>query len=313
MGKEVKTVNKSLTPVGNNSVAKVTINPKEKCNTIVNIALPSVYGSCGYYYVPYKEDPIKKGEIVNKNGINFRSFLNHYDVLLDVRKTQERWQLALDSALRVIVNREALLKLDGADPNWSRYADFMKRHTADCGHIPPTYYRAYGYYYCSRFSKYLLPSMKSKEGKDWLKDARYLLQKYMDSGLDQNNIGNTIKLPCKLAPKASQTMTFAKQTVELSDKDFKTFAFNSHVPAYIDGGIKNVPLDDLMSIIAEPNIQEWMDWETLDQAIQVSAIVLPNLAQKGLKASKEGAKKAVDAVQDGFNNAVDKINSLFEK
>lgn len=296
MGKEVKTVNKSLTPVGNNSVAKVTINPKEKCNTVVNMALPSVYGSCGYYYVPYKEDPIKKGEIVNKNGINFRYFLNHYDVLLDVRKTQERWQLALDIALRVIVNREALLKLDGADPNWSRYADFMKRHTADCGHIPPTYYRAYGYYYCSRFGKYLLSSMKSKEGKAWLVNARKYLQEYMDDGLDQNNKGDVIKLPCKLAPKASQTMTFKQRTVELSDKDFKTFAFNSHVPAYIDGGIQKVPFLDLLNIIAEPGIQEWMDFETWDQAVQVFEIVYPMVGKPS---------KFI------FDNTVKRIRSLF--
>ncbi|MGQ9373079.1 hypothetical protein ACUM6W_04460 [Acinetobacter tandoii] len=311
MAEQKKSVNQSLTPVGNNSVAKVYVNPQEKCNTVVNMALNNVYGSCGYYYVPYKDDPIKKGEVVNKNGINIRYFLNHADVLIDVRKTQERWQLALDVALKVIINRESLLKLDGADPNWSRYSDFMKRHTKNCGHLPPTYYRAYGYYYCSRFGAYLLPSMKSKEGKDWLKDARYLLQKYMDRGLDQNNIGNTIKLPCKLAPKASQTMTFAKQTVELNDKTFKTFAFNSHVPAYIDGGIKNVPFPDLCRIIAEPNLQEWMDTETLRQAQQVAFVVVPDLAQKALDASKEGLNKAANTIEDGFNNTVDNVKSWF--
>lgn len=311
MAEQKKSVNQSLTPVGNNSVAKVYVNPPEKCNTVVNMALDSVYGNCGYYYVPYKDDPIKKGETVNKNGINIRYFLNHADVLIDVTKTQEKWQLALDIILRVIKNRESLLKLDGADPNWSRYADFMKRHTKDCGHLPPTYYRAYGYYYCSRFGAYLLPSMKSKEGKDWLKDARYLLQKYMDLGLAQNNIGNTIRLSCKLAPKASQTMAFAKQTVELNDKTFKTFAFNSHVPAYIDGGIKNVPLPDLCRIIAEPNLQEWMDIETLRQAQQVAFVVVPDLAQKALDASKEGLNKAVNTIQDGFNNAVEDVKSWF--
>lgn len=311
MAEQKKSVNQSLTLVGNNSVAKVYVNPQEKCNTVVNMALNNVYGSCGYYYVPYKDDPIKKGEVVNKNGINIRYFLKHADVLIDVRKTQERWQLALDVALKVIINRESLLKLDGADPNWSRYSDFMKRHTKNCGHLPPTYYRAYGYYYCSRFGAYLLPSMKSKEGKDWLKDARYLLQKYMDRGLDQNNIGNTIKLPCKLAPKASQTMTFAKQTVELNDKTFKTFAFNSHVPAYIDGGIKNVPFPDLCRIIAEPNLQEWMDTETLRQAQQVAFVVVPDLAQKALDASKEGLNKAANTIEDGFNNTVDNVKSWF--
>ena len=153
--------------------------------------------------------------------------------------------------------------------------------------------------------------MKSKEGKDWLKDARYLLQKYMDRGLDQNNIGNTIKLPCKLAPKASQTMTFAKQTVELNDKTFKTFAFNSHVPAYIDGGIKNVPFPDLCRIIAEPNLQEWMDTERLRQAQHVAFVVVPDLAQKALDASKEGLNKAANTIENGFNNTVDNVKSWF--
>lgn len=296
MAEKKKSVNQSLTPVGNNSVAKVYVNPQERCNTVVNMAIDSVYGSCGYYYVPYKDDPIWKGEVVNKNGINIRYFLNHADVLIDVTKTQEKWQLALDIALKVIKNRESLLKLDGADPNWSRYADFMKRHTATCGHLPPTYYRAYGYYYCSRFGEYLLPSMKSTEAKNWLKYARQYLQKYMDLGLSQNNIGNTIKLPCKLAPKASQTMTFAKQTVELDDKTFKTFAFNSHVPAYIDGGIQEIPFTDLLRIIAEPNLQEWMDFETWDQAVQVAEVVYPFFG---------GATKFV------FDNTIKRIRSLF--
>lgn len=296
MAEQKKSVNQSLTPVGNNSVAKVYVNPQEKCNTVVNMALDHVYGSCGYYYVPYKDDPIKKGEVVNKNGINIRYFLNHADVLIDVTKTQERWQLALEVALKVIKNRESLLKLDGSDPNWSRYADFMKRHTATCGHLPPTYYRAYGFYYCSRFGAYLLPSMKSKEGKDWLKDARYHLQLYMDRGLDQNNKGDVIKLPCKLAPKASQNMTFKKQTVELSDKDFKTFAFNSHVPAYIDGGIQEIPFTDLLRIIAEPNLQEWMDFETWDQAVQVAEVVYPFIG---------GTAKFL------FDNTIKRIRSIF--
>ena len=293
MAEQKKSVNQSLTPVGNNSVAKVYINPKEKCNTVVNMALPSVYGSCGYYYVPYKDDPIKKGEVVKKNGINIRYFLNHAEVLIDVRKTQERWHLALDITLRLTLNRESLLKLDGADPNWSRYADFMKRHTATCGHLPPTYYRAYGYYYCSRFGNYLLPSMKSNEAKKWLVNARRYLQVYMDDGLGQNNKGNVIKLPCKLSPEASQTMTFAKQTVELDDKTFKTFAFNSHVPAYIDGGMKDVPMADLLRISAEPNLQEWMDLETWAQAVQVAKIVLPH------------------KVAGTFSDAVDGVRSWF--
>ena len=41
-----KTVNTNMTETGNNSKAIVNINPKEKCNTVVNRALESVYGHC---------------------------------------------------------------------------------------------------------------------------------------------------------------------------------------------------------------------------------------------------------------------------
>ena len=49
------------------------------------------------------------------------------------------------------------------------------------------------------------------------------------------------------------------------------------MPAYIDGGIQYVPLQDLVQIICEPNIQEWMDIETMQQAIQVAEIVYPTI------------------------------------
>lgn len=280
MAEKKKSVNQSLTPVGNNSVAKVYLNPKEKCNTVVNMALDRVYGSCGYYYIPYNGDPVKKTtklDYVEKNGINIRYLYTHAPFLQIVKDSQSTWDFAIDVIYKYIENREALLALDGTNPNWSRYADFMKRHTKDCGHLPPTYYRAYGYYYCSRFGAYLLPSMKSPQGKEWLKEARYYLQKYMDLGLEQNNKGIEIFLSSKLNEKANQKMSFRKQSVELSDKTFKTFAFNSHVPAYIDGGIENVPLKDLIQIICEPNLQEWMDIETLQQAIQVAEIVYPKI------------------------------------
>lgn len=275
-----KSVNQSLTPTGNNSVAKVYINPKEKCNKLVNIASPRIYGHCSYYYVPYNGDPIKKGtalDYVDKNGVNFRYLYTHAPFLNIVKTSQSNWDFACEIVYKYIKNREALLALDTGNPNWSRYADFMKRHTSSCGHLPPTYYRAYGYYYCSRFGAYLLPSMKTATGREWLKNARKYLQLYMDSGLNQNNKGTEIFLSSKLNQKANQKMSFKQQTVELDDKTFKTFAFNSHVPAYIDGGIQNVPLKDLLKIICEPNIQEWMDIETMQQAIQVAEIVYPKI------------------------------------
>lgn len=280
MSDNTKTINQRLTATGNNSIATVSVNPQEKCNTFVNIASKKTYGHCSYYYVPYKGDPITektKLDYVDKNGINFRYIYTHAPIFKKVKDSQSTWDFAKDVIQKVIKNREALLALDSGDPNWSRYADFMKRHTANCGHLPPTYYRAYGYYYCSRFGAYLLPNMKSQAGKDWLKSARKYLQRYMDLGLDQNNKGTEIFLPSKLNHKADQQMSFKQQTVELDDKRFKTFAFNSHVPAYIDGGIQYVPFQDLVQIICEPNIQEWMDIETMQQAIQVAEIVYPTI------------------------------------
>lgn len=287
-------INKYLTPTGNNSVAKVTINPKEKCNPLVNMASAHVYGNCSYYYVPYNGDPVKKTtklDYVDKNGINIRYLYTHAPFLNIVKQSQSNWDFASDVIYKYIKNRDALLALSSGDPRWSRYADFMKRHTKECGHLPPTYYRAYGYYYCSRFGAYLLPSMTSIVAKNWLKDARLYLQKYMDLGLGQNNIGTEIQLISKLNEKANQKMSYKKQSIELDDKTFKTYAFSSHVPAYIDGGIENVPLEDLLRIISEPNIQEWMDVETMQQAIQVAEIVYP-LITSMVKVSSPAASGA---------------------
>ncbi len=67
--------------------------------------------------------------------------------------------------------------------------------------------------------------------------------------------------------------------------------------AYIDGGIQNLPLKDLVKIISEPNIQEWMDIETMQQAIQVAEIVYPKITTM-VKVSSPAANGAYHVIKN---------------
>lgn len=59
---------------------------------------------------------------------------------------------------------------------------------------------------------------------------------------------------------------------------FKNFAFKTHPMAYLDGGLGDLPISDLMKVAAQPNIQEWGDMRTWDQAVDSGKVVLPNKA-----------------------------------
>ena len=86
--------------------------------------------------------------------------------------------------------------------------------------------------------------------------------------------------------------------LEVNDALFKTFAFNTHVPAYLDGGLADLPERDLLLIGGQPNIEEWADKETWLQAIDSGLVV-------GEQKIKTYAKGASDTVE----NALKKLMS----
>src|SRR5690606_9483101 len=57
--------------------------------------------------------------------------------------------------------------------------------------------------------------------------------------------------------------------IELSNSGFKKFAFNSHVSAYEDAGLFNLPISDLLQIGTTPDMSDMLSPNGLRQVKQV--------------------------------------------
>lgn len=146
-------------------------------------------------------------------------------------------------------------KEDSTAPWLSRHFDFLDRHQC-CNHTVPEYYLGYGYKYINRFTEELYPKLSSA-GKEWLINARRLLQEYMEDGFKQNIPNEKVVTKCTSYDKLTvTTKTDKTESLELVDSKFTEFAFNTHPPAYIDGGLGKLPLLDLTKISMTP---DWGD------------------------------------------------------
>ncbi|MFJ4293205.1 hypothetical protein ACIP1U_26010 [Cupriavidus sp. NPDC089707] len=236
------------TPVSWQERAKVTAS---SCDKIVPPAADCIIGQCVYYYRPLHEEYVRKtGATTWDVAKAWLTYWNPWDDQEVVKK--------------LIRNRDVLIQPGSDSPLWSRGTNFMMRHIG-CGHQMPKYYVGYGYYYCSNYGEKLYPRLTAK-GKAWLVLARILLQQNMEDGLSQNMRGNSISIACKFNSNRGFRMIATKCELELDSDKFKEFAFKTHVPAYLDGGLADLPPDDLMKIGGQPNIEEWLDGATWEQA-----------------------------------------------
>lgn len=293
------TVNKDLNPAGTKNVIQVPLRNagNDRCLTYVPAAPKNVIGNCVYYYRPYP------GEVVKKTGVNFKEIAD-YAVKLVADPVHAR-----EIFKKLIINETTLIPANSTDPKWSRWHNFMARHV-NCGHTPPSYYISYGYYYCSNFGTYLLPRMQSQKGKDWLNDGRKLLQTYMDNGLIQNNSQTTLSTPSRRYPnKTISSVSVGVKQLELNNDTFKTFAYNSHVAAYLDAGIADVPIADLIRVFGQPNVEEWLDLETWQQAVDVAWEVVPHKVSHPIDTLGEAA----DAVWQGTVYVVEENVKLMQR
>lgn len=222
------------------------------CDKIVPPAADSIIGQCVYYYRPIH------GEYVNKTGATTWETVKAWLI------TWNPWD-DVEVVRKLLRNRDVLIQPSSDSPMWSRGTNFMMRHIG-CGHQFPVYYMGYGYYYCSNYGAKLYPRL-TKQGKDWLVNARRNLQKNMEKGLEQNMRGNTIVIPCKFNKSRGFSIPAPRYELELDDKLFKNFAFRTHVPAYLDADLADLDTKDLAMISGQPNIEEWADKDTWKQAI----------------------------------------------
>jgi hypothetical protein len=253
---------------------------KPKCDLKVPPAADSIIGECEYYYRPlhcaYREKVEK---------------LPSFNELVEWAMNFNPWSDGQVTA-QLLGKRDRLIPPKCTDSDWSRHSNFMMRHIG-CGHKPPSYYLSYGYYYCSNYGAKLKPAL-SEAGRGWLDNARWYLQKNMEDGFGQNMRGDGISQ--KLDDVSFSMPDVKRYQLELNDDIFKTFAFNTHPLAYLDAGLADLPLPDLIKIAAEPSIQEWDDLRTWNQAIDSAKVVIP-----------KKAADTWDATNDAVNNALRRL------
>ncbi|MFM0157490.1 hypothetical protein [Paraburkholderia sediminicola] len=252
-----------LTPSGYQVPRKVALST---CNKIVPPAAASIIGKCPYYYQPLHGEYLETVEKVSVSSAweTVKAFATSWDPWKDK-----------EVARRLLHRREQLIAPESTDSDWSRHGNFMMRHIG-CEHKPPSYYVSYGYYYCSNYGAKLYPKL-SPDGQAWLRNARKLLQTNMEDGLRQNMKGDRIQMSSVKPGNGSVDLPVQRYMLELDDDRFKSFAFKTHPLAYLDGGLADLPILDLAKISAQPNIQEWGDTRTWEQAVDSGKVVLPNM------------------------------------
>lgn len=241
-----------LTPVGHKMRPTVQVG---RCIKEVPPAAEGIIGKCTYYYQPLHGEYVETVEKVSVSSAweTVKAFATSWDPWKDK-----------EVARRLLHRREQLIAPESTESDWSRHGNFMMQHIG-CGHKPPSYYVSYGYYYCSHYGAELFPKL-SAAGQDWLRNARWNLQKNMEDGLNQNMQGDVIRMHSRKPGNGGFSMRVARYALELNDKIFIEFAFKTHPLAYLDGGIARLPAVDLYNIMRQPNIQEWGSWGTYQQA-----------------------------------------------
>jgi RHS repeat-associated protein len=138
--------------------------------------------------------------------------------------------------------------------------DFNIRHTlSDTWYewqpSPPGYYMGYGDKYAKRFSEQLRPQLSSA-GQEWLDRALLELQ-------------NAIEQKLEIDP-----------SIETKNGLFKEFAFNSHVEAYENAGLFNLPIRDLILIGTTPDIKDLLSPNGFKQVRQVGLDYMQHAKEK---------------------------------
>ena len=172
----------------------------------------------------------------------------------------------------------------------------VKKNGSSYKPVPAT---SYGYKYCVRFSKVLMPTL-TQRGQQWLIKARYRLQKYMEQGVInksykaefdtilpedwetlgkwENNFNKNFEPsddqknefkddPTQLDKIRAKKMEKYYTDIELNNDRFQEFAFATHPDAYNPKEMKKLPADDLIKIISTPDAKEWLGWNTWKQAL----------------------------------------------
>ncbi|CAA0196799.1 conserved hypothetical protein [Tenacibaculum maritimum] len=173
------------------------------------------------------------------------------------------------------------------------------------GSYKPVPSTSYGFKYCVRFSKILMPKL-TERGKRWLSQARNNLQQFMEEGvIDKNYVATydtviagalesnfndnfepswldkkfTLKTKRNIERKRRELRINYYADIEINNERFQKFAFATHPDAYNPVRMSSLPADDLWEIISTPDIKEWLGLGTWKQAL----IMARNLGYEEIK------------------------------
>ncbi|SEK09265.1 hypothetical protein SAMN05192539_104356 [Paraburkholderia diazotrophica] len=249
------------------------------CDVQVPPAADSIIGRCEYYYRPLHCEYLDTVTKVTAGSAwaTVKAFATSWDPWTDKEVTA-----------RLLHERQTLIQPECTASDWSRHSNFMMRHIG-CGHKPPSYYLSYGYFYCSNYGAKLYPTL-SPAGQAWLRSAKWYLQKNMEDGLNQNMQGKVIKISSAKPGNGSFSMVVTRYQLELDSETFKTFAFETHPLAYLDGGLSDLQIGDMLKIMGGPALEEWADPRTYQQVWDSGKVV----ASKTLGDAWDSTKIDVD-------------------
>ena len=152
-----------------------------------------------------------------------------------------------------------------------RHNDFVKRHKEDKNVKTPSYYLDYGDKYLKRFSDETNDKL-TDEGKVWLNEVRGNLQELMEKGLKEN------------------------PNIETDDKKFTSFAFDTHVEAYLNenGTVPITQLNtlDLVRILLTPDAKDLLSEDGKRQADEM----FKNLSKYWLENPSIGIRRTSEFV-----------------
>ncbi|MGO1073340.1 hypothetical protein [Lysobacter sp. CA199] len=135
------------------------------------------------------------------------------------------------------------VKVGSPDYYQQRVDDFKARNP---GMEPPDYYLGYGEKYMERFQA-LDSSDLSSQGLEWRDRTTDALQQSIEDF------------------RARDPQGFAE--MERDSVKFREFAFGSHPAAYVDSGLYDLPVQDLLVIAATPDVKDVLSMEGIDQSL----------------------------------------------
>ncbi len=158
--------------------------------------------------------------------------------------------------------------------------------------------KSYGYKYCVRFTSVLMPSL-SPEGKRWLKEAKRLLQEYIELGLVKKNFESIYNTSFNERYELPDKADVFYSDIELRNDEFRDFVFATHPDAYLKAGMADIPISDKLKVSMTPDFKEWGNGSTWEQAI----IVMEEQVNDWYRDAKEGIEEAQRVIENAVAEA----------